>query len=265
MMGLSMPAVGDAGLPGPRPRCAGSTSGPAVRPSAAGCSASTWPASAWRRRDAAGGAVQRRRRRSRRSAASTSRLAHFLSTSLPGCGEQAVAKVLSVAAGVVVAAATVIPGIGPFADAPPAGAGAARRRWRWRRRRPGRHQWWSATAATGRPATLKSLLGNAVPADWSPHRSQGTTEPTAIPRSDSGSNAPARITPLRDAVAAARSSDRPTLPQGRCEPRPAAHDSLLPPGRDRTAGTAGRDAPAAFAPDRRPRATRPAAGRPAVG
>ena len=33
----------------------------------------------------------------------TSRLAHFLSTTLPGCGEQAIAKVLSVAAGVVIA------------------------------------------------------------------------------------------------------------------------------------------------------------------
>ncbi len=52
----------------------------------------------------------------------TSRLAHFLSTSLPGCGEQAMAKVLSVAAGVVVAAAAVMPGIGPFADTPAAGA-----------------------------------------------------------------------------------------------------------------------------------------------
>ena len=46
----------------------------------------------------------------------TSRLAHFLSTSLPGCGEQAIAKVLSVAAGVVMAAAVVIPGISPFVD-----------------------------------------------------------------------------------------------------------------------------------------------------
>ena len=50
------------------------------------------------------------------------RLAQFFSTSLPGCSEQAVAKLLSVAAGVVMAAASVIPGIGPAAATPPAAA-----------------------------------------------------------------------------------------------------------------------------------------------
>jgi len=54
----------------------------------------------------------------------TSRLTHFLSTGLPGCGEQAMAKVLSVAAGVMMAAASMTAGLGPFGDAPSAGASA---------------------------------------------------------------------------------------------------------------------------------------------
>ena len=54
------------------------------------------------------------------------RLAHFFSTALPGCSEQAVAKVLSVAAGVIMAAASVTAGLGPFADTPPAAADGAR-------------------------------------------------------------------------------------------------------------------------------------------
>jgi RNA polymerase sigma-70 factor (ECF subfamily) len=148
----------------------------------------------------------------------TSRLAHFLSTSLPGCGEHAVAKVLSVAAGVVMAAASVIPGLSPFADGPAAAAtgGAA-----------------TASAATlsggtspaapaavsggsevsTRAGSLKALLGNDVPTDWTPQRSR--TEAKPAPDSapvTTGNNTPSpRVTPLRDAAVAARSTDRPTL------------------------------------------------------
>jgi RNA polymerase sigma factor (sigma-70 family) len=129
------------------------------------------------------------------------RLAQWMST-LPGCSEQAVAKVLSVAAGVVVAAASVIPGFGPFAATPPAAASVA-----------------AATAgslaaspsfAAGDTATpsLKALLGNAVPADWAPHRRTGQA---AAPSGGGTNTGPGAITPLRDAAAVARSGDRPVL------------------------------------------------------
>src|SRR5205823_12069970 len=49
------------------------------------------------------------------------RLAQWLSA-IPGCGEPAVAKVLSAVAGLTVAAAAVIPGLGPLASTPPAAA-----------------------------------------------------------------------------------------------------------------------------------------------
>ena len=149
----------------------------------------------------------------------SSRLAQFLSTSVPGCGEQAVAKVLSVAAGVVMAAASVIPGFGPFADVPPAaaavgppvvlaGSGSA------------------ADAADGpatvpttvpstpasRAASLKALLGNAVPAGWEPHRARTEVKPPmAAGAGDAGGDEPHRVPSIRDAAAAARSSDGPTL------------------------------------------------------
>jgi hypothetical protein len=112
-----------------------------------------------------------------------------MSTALPGCGEQAVAKVLSLAAGVVVAAASVIPGLGPFAGAPPAAAAIA----------PAAVSGQSspstgfsavttaapiaASAGAMAPATravsLKAMLGNSVPADWSPRRRGAEATPTS--------------------------------------------------------------------------------------
>ena len=152
----------------------------------------------------------------------TSRVAHFLSTSLPGCGEQAVAKVLSVAAGVVVAAAAVIPGISHFADASPAGAAGG-----------GGAMAATATVAPPnvtaelspptRPASLKSFLGNAAPADWNPQRSSrpdATGPAPASAPSTTPTSARERITPLRDAAEAARSTDRPTLRRDDAQPGP---------------------------------------------
>jgi len=130
------------------------------------------------------------------------RLAQFFSTSLPGCSEQAVAKLLSVAAGVVMAAASVIPGIGPAAATPPAAAAVTPP--------PATSVGGSSTAAA--PATLKALLGTAVPADWAPHRARaGAAQPAAAPAPAGDQSGARRISPLRDAAAAARSSDGPTL------------------------------------------------------
>lgn len=96
------------------------------------------------------------------------RLSQF-ATSLPGCGDQVVAKVLSVAAGVIMAVATVLPGLTPFSAAPPAAAEA-----------PERSAGGPATidaaagpiaaspAPTARPASLREMLGSAAPANWAP-------------------------------------------------------------------------------------------------
>ena len=146
----------------------------------------------------------------------TSRLAHFLSTSLPGCGEQAVAKMLSVAAGVVVAAAAVIPGIGPFADAPPAGAAIGRGTAAAVAAAPASSTT-EVAALTAIPssatnaASLKSLLGNSVPTGWTPQRPRHEETATTAPAPTAAPSDSKRLTPLRDAAAAARSSDRPTL------------------------------------------------------
>ena len=164
------------------------------------------------------------------------RLAHFLSASLPGGGEQAMAKVLSVAAGMIMAAASVTAGLGPFADTPVAmadpapvtvtgaeppaadttiaglttvapGAGTS-----------------PAPMAASRPVALKALVGDVLPADWVPRaRFESAPVPTPVPRP--GGTEPQRITPLRDASAAARSSDRPTL---RGDSGEGALRSLLP-------------------------------------
>ena len=145
----------------------------------------------------------------------TSRLAHFLSTSLPGCGEQAIAKVLSVAAGVVMVAASVIPGLNPFTDSPSAAAAPA----------PAvvSAQFAGGGSATetgggaGAPtsaASLKTLLGNAVHTDWTPQRSRTEAKPATVAVPSAPSTAPPsslRVTPLRDAATTARSADRPTL------------------------------------------------------
>jgi RNA polymerase sigma-70 factor (ECF subfamily) len=141
-----------------------------------------------------------------------SRVAHFLSTSLPGC-EQTVAKVLSVAAGVVVAAATVIPGIGPFADTAPAGAaaGAGTAAMAAQAASDVASLTGGSSAAT-KSASLKSLLGNAVPADWAPQRSRREEKAGTAPApSGTPNETKDRLTPLRDAAAATRSGDRPTL------------------------------------------------------
>jgi RNA polymerase sigma-70 factor (ECF subfamily) len=158
----------------------------------------------------------------------TSRLAHFVSTSLPGCGEQALAKLLSVAAGVAVATAAVLPGVGPFGDSPAEAAAAP-----------------DTVALTAQPATpepvaaapgsspgaqpasLKSLLGSAAPANWTPQRSR--SEATRAAPTSPATEARERWTPLRDA-AETWSSDRPTLRKDDVSPGPLR--SLLPPRPD---------------------------------
>ena len=164
----------------------------------------------------------------------TSRLGHLL-TSLPGCGEQAVAKALSMAAGVAMAAAAVIPGLGPFGGAPRAEAADA----------PavialsGRGDDSSAAGTTGtagslvtsaKAATLKTLLGDAVPADWTPRRSRPDSPPTPavnVPSAPASDPSPVPVTPLRDAAAAARSAERPTLRRGD-DSQPGPLRSVLP-------------------------------------
>ncbi|MDQ1493058.1 MAG: hypothetical protein QOJ23_5572 [Actinomycetota bacterium] len=152
-----------------------------------------------------------------------SRVAQWMSTSLPGCGEQAMAKVLSVAAGVVVAAASVLPGLAPFAHAPPAAAAVGPPAAAPQSGTPSAP--WPATttsvvAATGsgspgpasNPIALKTLLGNALPADWAPHRARLEATPApAVPTNTDRDTSTGRPSPLRDA--AARSSDRPSLPR----------------------------------------------------
>ena len=158
----------------------------------------------------------------------TSRLAHFL-TSLPGCGEQAVAKVLTMAAGVVMAAAAVIPGLSPFVDGPSAAA-------------PGGSATVSVTTPPGGSPTagsetskeavsLKALLGNGVPAGWTPQRSRTEAKPAPVaapaPTIDSPSSP--RITPLREAAGTVRSSDGPRLNRPvRRDSEPGPLRSILP-------------------------------------
>jgi RNA polymerase sigma-70 factor (ECF subfamily) len=168
----------------------------------------------------------------------TSRLTHFLSTSLPGCGEQAMAKVLSVAAGVMMAAASMTAGLGPFGDAPSAGAAAA----------PsvgaaagpaevmspvtvaGPPDGRSAPVEAAKPKTLKALLGEAVPADWVPQQSRAAAPAQTTTRLPAGENdaRQARATPLRDAVEAARSTDRPELQGPGSDSASAPLRSILP-------------------------------------
>src|SRR5581483_6913915 len=121
------------------------------------------------------------------------RLAQWASA-LPGCSEQAAAKALSIAAGVAVAAAAVLPGLGPLADAPSAAAAAAPL---------------AATATAAAPAGGSST----APAGWEPHRTRpATTLSIAAPPSAAGA-APRPLAPVREAAAAARPADRPTLPR----------------------------------------------------
>jgi hypothetical protein len=173
-----------------------------------------------------------------------SRVAQWMSTSLPGCGEQVVAKVLSVAAGVVVAAASVFPGLAPFADATPAAAAVAPPAT-GSRSGPASDAW-TATAtptavsapsgggsgqsAAADPIALKALLGNAVPAGWAPHRARAgaVPAPTAAPSPAGGSTTAPRPTPLRDAAAVARSSDRPSLRPVRTDSESGPLRSLVP-------------------------------------
>lgn len=147
----------------------------------------------------------------------TSRLAHFLSTSLPGCGEQAIAKVLAVAAGVVVAAASVIPGISPFIDGPPSATDQTPAAVSAQFASGGSSTSTGAKSAGGAEmsttaVSLKTLLGNAVSGDWAPQRSRTEAKPipTAAPPT-TGNDTPSRPTPLRDAATAVRSTDRPAL------------------------------------------------------
>jgi len=158
-----------------------------------------------------------------------SRVAHFISTSLPGCGEQAIAKVLSVAAGVVVAAAAVVPGIGPFGDTAAAAAGKGSGA------EVAQAVLASATASTeserpsGDPAPtmLKSWLGNAVPADREPKTSRSDTTAAGEP----GRTSAAPSGPLAALREAAKSSDRPSWDRGQWE-RPQWERPKLRPVRD---------------------------------
>jgi len=137
------------------------------------------------------------------------RLAQWASA-LSGCSEQAAAKALSVAAGVVVAAAAVLPGLGPLAEAPLAAAAAAPLRATAAAPAGGP----SVAPAAAQTATLKGWLGNAAPADWEPHRTRpaATTLTIAAPASAAGAG-PGTLAPVRDAAAAARPVGRPTLRQ----------------------------------------------------
>ena len=161
------------------------------------------------------------------------RLAQWVTTSLPGCSEQAVAKILSVAAGVIVAAASVMPGFGPFADAP---AAAAARPPVPRAVSSGVGVAAPIGAPSGsgpaaKPATLKALLGNGVPADWSPHRIRTEGAPAGAPQTSAAGNPTRpRITALRDAAAAARSSDGPVLNRPVADSGPGPLRSVLPAG-----------------------------------
>ena len=157
----------------------------------------------------------------------TSRLAHFLSTTLPGCGEQAFAKVLSVAAGVVVAAAAVLPGVSPFVDRPsPADKAPAAVSAQFASESSVPSGATSPGAAGGSSVTLKTLLGNNVADNWAPQRSR--TEASPAPAATPPTTADimvSRPTPLRDAAGALRSEDRPTL--RRNDPEPGPLQSIL--------------------------------------
>jgi hypothetical protein len=150
-----------------------------------------------------------------------------MATALPGCGEQAVAKVLSVAAGVVVAAASVLPGLGPFAAVPPAAAATAA---------PAAAQLGASFAPAGSssgPVALKTLLGNGVPADWAPHRPRTDAHPAAVP-DPPGTGQGTGVTPpnpLRGAATAAKTGERPTLTRPvRGESASGPLRSVLPAG-----------------------------------
>jgi hypothetical protein len=72
----------------------------------------------------------------------------------------------------------------------------------------------SAVPVAASATTLKGLLGNAVPADWEPHRTRPADSASPIAARPSGDGAGAALgtfTPLRDAATAARAGDRPTL------------------------------------------------------
>ena len=146
------------------------------------------------------------------------RLAQWVS-SLPGYGEPAMAKVLSVAAGVAVAAAAVVPGLGPLGLTPPAAATTAPAAVAAPPAQAVSAAMFTpaapvspAAASPNHGVGLKALLGNAVPADWAPRRPRA-----AAPSPSTTGAAPApdaetrpRLTPLRDA-AAARPADAPRL------------------------------------------------------
>ena len=155
----------------------------------------------------------------------TSRLAHFLATSMPGCGEQAIAKVMALAAGVVVAAAAIIPGVSSFADRPSANADSAPAAVSAQFASGG------SPTSTGSPqsgaevstsvVSLKTLLGDTVSSDWVPQRSRTEAKPTPVAAAPStGNDALSRPTPLRDAATTIRSADHPTLRRDDSEPGP---------------------------------------------
>ena len=162
----------------------------------------------------------------------TSRLAHFL-TSLPGCGEQAIAKVLTLAAGVVMAATAVIPGLNPFAggSAGAANGGPATVTLSSDSSSTATAASTGGSAAPSGPVSLKALLGNGVPSNWTPQRSRTETKaaPLAAPATSTGTTPASRITPLRDAAGAVRSTDRPRLnPGARDDSDPGPLRSILP-------------------------------------
>ncbi|MDQ1517105.1 MAG: hypothetical protein QOE80_2935, partial [Actinomycetota bacterium] len=96
----------------------------------------------------------------------------------------------------------------------------------------------SVVAPTGRgpsgpaanPIALKTLLGNAVPADWAPHQARTEATPAHAAPSDTARDTPVGgPSALRDAAAAARSSDRPSLPRPvRTTSDPGPLRSLVP-------------------------------------
>jgi RNA polymerase sigma-70 factor (ECF subfamily) len=172
----------------------------------------------------------------------TSRLTQFLSTSLPGCGEQAMAKVLSVAAGVMMAAASMTAGLGPFGDTPSAAAAGAPTTVSTRGN-PSvgalpavvASDTVTEAAAANRATTADTwatLLGGAVPVGWTPQRSQAATIMSSAASAGESQAERPRPTPIRDVVEAARSADRPHWRAERNEAQTGPLRSILPTGPD---------------------------------
>jgi RNA polymerase sigma-70 factor, ECF subfamily len=200
------------------------------------------------------------------------RMAQMLSTSLPG-GEQAVAKLLSAAAGMMMAAASVIPAVVPFVDATrPAAAAAASTSGHPRAPaaltvRPGPATGTSVgfpAGAGAKPVSLQTMLATASPHASLPRRRQesGTGMPATPPATRPAFDPPRRNAAGLAGTATRRTGDRPAPPAAPVD-RPSATAklrSLLPepsapverPDRPNRPAEAVREAVASLAQDPAP-------------